>query len=186
MQEPLLPDDQYNRELVHHAHPPDWVNPTPKGRYQLVVIGSGTAGLTAAAGVRSDERGVQVDDFLQTSDPRIFAAGDVASPFQFTHTANALGRMAMTNALFLKMGRASRMIVPWRTDTDPEIAHAGNLRTYFTMLMGMGKGLSALASPISPYPAQSEILRKISGLYLQTKLTPTVKRFLSAFLSWRR
>ena len=46
----LLPDDDYNRTLVRHTHPSDWVNPTPAGRYNLVVLGAGTAGLTAAAG----------------------------------------------------------------------------------------------------------------------------------------
>ena len=46
----ILPEDEHNQLLVHHTHPPDWVNPTPKGRYNLVVIGAGTAGLTAAAG----------------------------------------------------------------------------------------------------------------------------------------
>ncbi len=80
-----------------------------------------------AAGVQYDKTGVKVDDFLQTSHPRIFAAGDIASPFKFTHTANALGRIAMMNALFpLKLGgRAHRLIVPWCTYTDPEIAHVG-------------------------------------------------------------
>lgn len=47
---PLLPDDEHNRQLRSHVHPPDWVNPTPSGRYNLVVIGGGTAGLVTAAG----------------------------------------------------------------------------------------------------------------------------------------
>ena len=46
----VLPDDQYNRELVANVHPPDWVNPEPSERYNLVVIGAGTAGLVTAAG----------------------------------------------------------------------------------------------------------------------------------------
>src|SRR5579872_1931032 len=46
----VLPDDAYNRELVGRVHPPDWVNPAPVGRYNLVVIGAGTAGLVSAAG----------------------------------------------------------------------------------------------------------------------------------------
>ena len=65
-------------------------------------------------------------------------------------------------------------------------AHAGDLLTYFTLAMTMGKGLSALASPIYPYPTQSEVLKKLAGLYLQTKLTPPVKRILSILLAWRR
>jgi pyruvate/2-oxoglutarate dehydrogenase complex dihydrolipoamide dehydrogenase (E3) component len=47
---PVLPDDVYNRELVSRVHPPDWANPEPAGRHNLVVIGAGTAGLVSAAG----------------------------------------------------------------------------------------------------------------------------------------
>lgn len=46
----VLPEDVYNRTLVTHVHPPDWVNPEPAPRYNLVVIGAGTAGLVTAAG----------------------------------------------------------------------------------------------------------------------------------------
>ncbi len=45
----LLPDDVHNRALLAHVHPPDWKNPTAAARYQLVVIGAGTAGLVSAA-----------------------------------------------------------------------------------------------------------------------------------------
>src|SRR5499425_1278285 len=45
----VLPDDEYNRTLVVNVAPPDWRNPTPAGRYNLVVIGAGTAGLVSAA-----------------------------------------------------------------------------------------------------------------------------------------
>ncbi len=46
----ILPDDEYNRELVANVHPPGWTNPEPAERYNLVVIGAGTAGLVTAAG----------------------------------------------------------------------------------------------------------------------------------------
>jgi pyruvate/2-oxoglutarate dehydrogenase complex dihydrolipoamide dehydrogenase (E3) component len=80
-----------------------------------------------AAGVAYDARRVKVNDALRTTNPRIFAAGDVCAPFQFTHTANVLGRMAMMNALFPFSlgGRMSRLVVPWCTYTDPELAHVG-------------------------------------------------------------
>jgi pyruvate/2-oxoglutarate dehydrogenase complex dihydrolipoamide dehydrogenase (E3) component len=65
-------------------------------------------------------------------------------------------------------------------------AHAGDLLTYFTLLMSIGKGLSSLASPIYPYPTQAEILRKLAGGHLQAKLTPGLKRLLSRLLAWRR
>ena len=45
----LQPADEHNRRLVAQVHPPDWVNPAPKSRYHLVVIGGGTAGLVSAA-----------------------------------------------------------------------------------------------------------------------------------------
>src|SRR6516162_11487157 len=44
------PEDQYNQTLAANVHPSDWVNPVPKRRYNLVVVGGGTAGLVAAAG----------------------------------------------------------------------------------------------------------------------------------------
>ena len=44
----ILPNDDYNQELVANVHPPDWVNPEPTGRYNIVVIGAGTAGLVTA------------------------------------------------------------------------------------------------------------------------------------------
>lgn len=79
-----------------------------------------------AAGVAYDKHGVTVNDTLRTTNPRVYAAGDISSPYKFTHTANALGRMAMMNALFWGFGgRASRIIVPWCTYTQPEIAHVG-------------------------------------------------------------
>src|SRR5512147_79328 len=46
----IYPDDIHNQRLAANVHPPDWINPEPKGRYNLVVIGAGTAGLVTAAG----------------------------------------------------------------------------------------------------------------------------------------
>jgi pyruvate/2-oxoglutarate dehydrogenase complex dihydrolipoamide dehydrogenase (E3) component len=79
------------------------------------------------AGVRYERAGVVVDDHLRTSNPHIFAAGDVASRFQFTHTADALARIVIQNALFGTFGRkkASALTVPWCTYTTPELAHVG-------------------------------------------------------------
>lgn len=70
-------------------------------------------------------RGVTVSDRLQTTNPRIFAAGDICSRYQFTHTADAAARIVLANALFFGRGKASAMTVPWTTYTDPEIAHVG-------------------------------------------------------------
>lgn len=83
-----------------------------------------------AAGVAFDERtGVQVDDTLQTSNPSIFAAGDVCMSWKFTHAADAAAKIVVQNALFSvgKIGRKkmSDLVMPWCTYTDPEIAHVG-------------------------------------------------------------
>jgi len=78
-----------------------------------------------AAGVRYGKRGVEVDDRLRTSNRRVFACGDVASRFQFTHVADAQARIVIQNALFFGRAKASALTVPWCTYTTPEIAHVG-------------------------------------------------------------
>jgi pyruvate/2-oxoglutarate dehydrogenase complex dihydrolipoamide dehydrogenase (E3) component len=81
------------------------------------------------AGVRLDGRGaIAVDARLRTSNPRIFAAGDVCSALQFTHAADAHARIVVRNALFGGRARADRLVVPWCTYTSPEVAHAGATR----------------------------------------------------------
>ncbi len=78
------------------------------------------------SGVQYDSlRGVKVDDRLRTSNPRIFAAGDVCSVWKFTHAADAAARIVIQNALFLGRKRFSALTLPWCTYTDPEIAHVG-------------------------------------------------------------
>jgi pyruvate/2-oxoglutarate dehydrogenase complex dihydrolipoamide dehydrogenase (E3) component len=79
----------------------------------------------AAAGVAVEKAGIAVDDRLRTSNPRIFAAGDVCSPFKFTHAADAMARIVVQNALFFGRARASALVIPWCTYTDPELAHVG-------------------------------------------------------------
>jgi pyruvate/2-oxoglutarate dehydrogenase complex dihydrolipoamide dehydrogenase (E3) component len=79
-----------------------------------------------AAGVQYDRRkGVQVDDRLQTTNPRIFAAGDVCMAYKFTHAADAAARIVIQNALFRGAKKLGALTVPWCTYTDPEIAHVG-------------------------------------------------------------
>jgi pyruvate/2-oxoglutarate dehydrogenase complex dihydrolipoamide dehydrogenase (E3) component len=79
-----------------------------------------------AAGVDYDSvTGIRVDDFLQTSNPRVYAAGDACLEHKFTHTADASARIVVQNALFLGRKRQSALTIPWCTYTDPEIAHVG-------------------------------------------------------------
>ncbi len=79
-----------------------------------------------AAGVEYDRKaGVKVNDFLQTTNPKIYAAGDICSAYKFTHAADATARIVIQNALFLGRRRASALTIPWCTYTDPEIAHVG-------------------------------------------------------------
>lgn len=77
------------------------------------------------ARVKSDPRGIAVDDRLRTSNPRVYAIGDVASRYQFTHAADFQARLVLANALFFGRGRASRLVVPWSTYTSPEVAQVG-------------------------------------------------------------
>jgi pyruvate/2-oxoglutarate dehydrogenase complex dihydrolipoamide dehydrogenase (E3) component len=77
------------------------------------------------AGVQADPRGIAVDDRLRTSNPRVYAIGDVASRYQFTHAADFQARLVLANALFFGRGRASRLVIPWSTYTSPEVAQVG-------------------------------------------------------------
>jgi pyruvate/2-oxoglutarate dehydrogenase complex dihydrolipoamide dehydrogenase (E3) component/uncharacterized membrane protein YdjX (TVP38/TMEM64 family) len=72
-------------------------------------------------------RTVETNDYLQTLYPNIYACGDVAGPFQFTHTASHQAWYASVNALFggLKKFRADYSVIPWATFTDPEVARVG-------------------------------------------------------------
>jgi pyruvate/2-oxoglutarate dehydrogenase complex dihydrolipoamide dehydrogenase (E3) component len=100
-------------------------------RVDAILVGVGRSpnveGLNLeAVGVEYDtKQGVKVNDRLQTTNPRIYAAGDICSRFQFTHAADALARLVIQNALFHGRTKASALTIPWCTYTDPEIAHVG-------------------------------------------------------------
>lgn len=84
-------------------------------------------------GVRFDSReGIQVNDKMQTTNSRIYAAGDVASKFKFTHAADFLARLVIGNTLFLGRSKASSLVIPWTTYTSPELAHVGLLPSQAT------------------------------------------------------
>lgn len=94
----------YDRRLIVEVHPASWTNPTPKGRYNLVVIGGGTAGLVSAVGAASLGARVALVE-------RHWLGGDCLNYVQ--------------NALFFGRKRASALVMPWCTYTDPEVAHVG-------------------------------------------------------------
>ncbi len=201
-------------------------------------------GLEAAGIVYDVRKGVQVNDRLQTSNPRVYSAGDICFPYKFTHTADALARILIANALFMGRQKSSALTVPWCTYTDPEIAHvgmsahdagkkgidvqtltvplsdvdraildgetegfarvhlkkgsdrilgatvvarhAGEMINELSLAITNGLGLSAIGRTIHPYPTQAEAIKKLADAYNRTRLTPFVKRLLSAWLSWRR
>ncbi len=96
-----------------------------------ILVGVGTApnvqglNLEAACVAYDSAGGIPVDDFLRTTNPRIFAAGDVCAENKFPHIETAAGRIVVENALFLGRQRLSAEVIPWCTFTDPEIAHVG-------------------------------------------------------------
>jgi pyruvate/2-oxoglutarate dehydrogenase complex dihydrolipoamide dehydrogenase (E3) component/uncharacterized membrane protein YdjX (TVP38/TMEM64 family) len=75
----------------------------------------------------SPRKTVEVDEFLQTKFPNVFAAGDVAGPYQFTHIASHMAKYAALNGLFGKFKKfpVDYSVVPWATFTEPEVARVG-------------------------------------------------------------
>jgi pyruvate/2-oxoglutarate dehydrogenase complex dihydrolipoamide dehydrogenase (E3) component len=81
-----------------------------------------------SVGVDVNERGVRVNEYLQTSQRHIYAVGDVIGPFLFTHMADAQARVVVRNIVvpfqFLRQ-KMDYSVVPWCTYVDPEVAHVG-------------------------------------------------------------
>ncbi len=101
--------------------------------------------LEAAAVDYDTVTGIRVDDFLRTSNPRIYAAGDACLEHKFTHTADASARIVVQNALFLGRQRLSALTIPWCTYTDPEIAHVG---LYVRKARALGIPVKTFAIPM--------------------------------------
>jgi pyruvate/2-oxoglutarate dehydrogenase complex dihydrolipoamide dehydrogenase (E3) component len=198
-----------------------------------------------AARIQYDPRlGVNVNERLQTSNPRVYAAGDICFPYKFTHTADALARIVIANALFMGKQQTSALVIPWCTYTDPEVAHvgmsekeakdkgidvltltvplsdvdralldgeaegfarahlkkgsdrilgativarhAGEMVNELSLAITAGLGLSAIGRTIHPYPTQAEAIKKLADAYNGTRLTPVVKKILTAWLKWQR
>ena len=78
-----------------------------------------------AAGIVHDRRGIEVDARLRTTNKRVFAIGDVAGKYQFTHIAGYHAGIVIKNALFRLPAKLNYDAVPWVTYTDPELANVG-------------------------------------------------------------
>ena len=79
-------------------------------------------------GIETNPNGtLVVDDFLRTTVPTVFACGDIAGPYQFTHTASHQAWYTAVNALFgfARKFRVDYSVIPWTTFTDPEVARVG-------------------------------------------------------------
>jgi pyruvate/2-oxoglutarate dehydrogenase complex dihydrolipoamide dehydrogenase (E3) component len=99
-------------------------------QYDALLLGTGRKakvdGLNLeAAGVRLGKDSVEVDEYLRTSNPNIYAAGDVAFPEKFTHAAMATARLCVANALNGANRPARELVIPHCTYTDPEVAQVG-------------------------------------------------------------
>lgn len=119
-----------NELLAHYARGPEGASSTASVAADAVLVAAGrTPNIEhldlQAAGIRADEHGVTVNDRLQTSNSRVYASGDVCSSFKFTHAADAMSRIVLQNALFFGRAKASALVMPWVTYTDPEVAHVG-------------------------------------------------------------
>ena len=85
-----------------------------------------SAGQEDGMGIEYDSRrGVKVNDSLRTTNPRVYAAGDVCMAWKFTHAADAAARIVIQNTLFRGRAKLSALNMPWCTYTDPEVAHVG-------------------------------------------------------------
>lgn len=78
-----------------------------------------------AAGVDYTDEGIAVDDRCRTSQPGVWAVGDVTGRYQFTHMSEHMAKVAVTNALLKVPQSIDDAHVPWVTYTDPELAHVG-------------------------------------------------------------
>ena len=78
------------------------------------------------AGIQYDSRiGITVNDNLRTSNKNVYAAGDCCSSFKFTHAADFMARLVIRNALFFGSDKMSKLLIPYATFTEPEIASVG-------------------------------------------------------------
>lgn len=130
-----------------------------------------------AAGVRFSPKGVEVDDRMRTRNKNVYACGDVATRYQFTHIADAQARIVIQNALFFGRAKASALTVPWCTYTTPEIAHVG---LYEKDAKEKGIAVDTLTVPLSG--VDRAILDGADEGFLRVHLKKGTDRILGATL----
>jgi pyruvate/2-oxoglutarate dehydrogenase complex dihydrolipoamide dehydrogenase (E3) component len=91
-----------------------------------------------SAGIEHSGKGIMVDARLRTTNKRVFAIGDVAGSYQFTHVAGYHGGIVLRNALFWLPAKADHQAVPWVTYTDPELAQVGLTDMQAKEMLGAG------------------------------------------------
>jgi pyruvate/2-oxoglutarate dehydrogenase complex dihydrolipoamide dehydrogenase (E3) component len=134
-----------------------------------------------AARVGVDRIGIVVDDRLRTGNPRVYAVGDVCSPLQFTHQADAQARLVLANALFFGRGRASRLVIPWCTYTTPELAQVG-----LTAMEATNRGIAADVVTIPFSEVDRAVLDAETDGMLRVVLARGTDRILGATVVARR
>jgi pyruvate/2-oxoglutarate dehydrogenase complex dihydrolipoamide dehydrogenase (E3) component len=113
------------------------------GTHLLIAAGRrpNVAGLgLGEAGIEHDSKGIKIDQRLRTTNKRVFAIGDVAGGYQFTHMAGYHAGIVIRNAVFNLPAKVDYRAVPWVTYTDPELAHVG-----LTEAQARAKDLAATA-----------------------------------------
>lgn len=122
------------------------------------------------AGVDYDASGVKVNARLRTTNPRIFAAGDVCSRHKFTHAADAMAQIVIQNALF----------------PHPFGLGLASVDSLFSVLMKAGAGARTLSSTVHPSPTQSEVNKKVATLWRKARFSEAQKRILKKWFSFTR
>jgi len=108
------------------------------------------------AGIEYSPRGIATNEFLQTSQPHIYAVGDVATPAKFTHVAAYQAEVALDNISFDSKRKNDLSTLPWAIFTDPEMAHVG---------MSEAEAREAYGEEISVFRADASIDRYLTDLH---------------------
>lgn len=130
-----------------------------------------------AAGIEATGEGIVVDDRLRTTNSRVWAIGDVASRYRFTHAADFQARLAVQNALFYRRGKASGLVIPWVTYTRPEVATVG-----LTTVRAEAEGIAHVPVYVPMRDVDRAKLDDEGEGFLRVLLAPGSDRILGATL----